>query len=87
MERMIRITIFLILAQTLVHLAPKESYEKYLKLLVKWFLLALLLSPIMALLTGQSLEKIVGSILMESTSYQYSVSQSILPYDRESHSE
>lgn len=84
---MIRITIFLILAQTLVHLAPKESYEKYLKLLVKWFLLALLLSPIMALLTGQSLEKIVGSILMESASYQYSVSQSILPYDLESHSE
>lgn len=42
--------IFLICAQTIVHFRPKESYEKYLKLLLSVMLLIQLLQPVLTLL-------------------------------------
>lgn len=42
--------IFLICAQTIVHFRPKESYEKYLKLLLSVMLLIQLLQPVLTML-------------------------------------
>ena len=57
-----QLAIFLICAQTLVHFRPKDSYEKYVKLLVSIMLLILLVEPIMDLLgkgnKGDFLERI-----------------------------
>lgn len=57
-----QLAIFLICAQTLVHFRPKESYEKYIKLLISMMLLILLVEPIMNLLgndgRGDFLERI-----------------------------
>ena len=44
--------IFLICAQTIVHFRPKESYEKYLKLLLSVMLLIQLLQPVLTMLGG-----------------------------------
>ena len=43
-----QIAIFMICARTLLHFRAKESYEKYLKLLVSLMLLVLLVEPLMA---------------------------------------
>ncbi len=57
-----QLAIFLICAQTLVHFRPKDSYEKYVKLLVSIMLLILLVEPVMDLLgkgnKGDFLERI-----------------------------
>ncbi|MBQ9142457.1 MAG: hypothetical protein IJX63_11825 [Lachnospiraceae bacterium] len=45
-----QLAVFLICAQTLVHFRPKDSYEKYIKLLVSMMLLILLVEPVMDLL-------------------------------------
>ncbi len=45
-----QLAIFLICAQTLVHFRPKDSYEKYIKLLVSMMLLILIVEPVMDLL-------------------------------------
>lgn len=42
-----QIAIFMICARTLLHFRAKESYEKYLKLLVSLMLLVLLVEPVM----------------------------------------
>ncbi len=42
-----QIAIFMICARTLLHFRAKESYEKYLKLLVSLMLLVLLVEPLM----------------------------------------
>lgn len=42
-----QIAIFMICAKTLLHFRAKESYEKYLKLLVSLMLLVLLVEPLM----------------------------------------
>ena len=42
-----QIAVFMISARTLMHFRAKESYEKYLKLLVSLMLLVLLVEPIM----------------------------------------
>ena len=55
-----RVGIFILCAQTLLHLRPKAAYEKYMKLLVSVMLLVQLLSPIWALFgqsAGQGLEQ------------------------------
>lgn len=44
--------IFLICAQTVVHFRPKESYDKYLKLLLSVMLLLQLLQPVLTALGG-----------------------------------
>ncbi len=49
LEKIGQLAIFLICAQTLVHFRAKESYEKYIKLLVSMMLLILLVEPIMDL--------------------------------------
>ena len=41
--------IFLICAQTVVHFRPKESYDKYLKLLLSVMLLLQLLQPVLTM--------------------------------------
>lgn len=42
-----QIAIFMICARTLLHFRAKESYEKYIKLLVSLMLLVLLVEPLM----------------------------------------
>lgn len=46
--------IFLICAQTVVHFRPKESYDKYLKLLLSVMLLLQLLQPVLTAFGGDS---------------------------------
>lgn len=40
-----RVAVFIICAQTLLHFRAKESYEKYIKLLISMMVLMLLLNP------------------------------------------
>ena len=47
LSKMGQIAIFMICARTLLHFRAKESYEKYLKLLVSLMLLVLLVEPLM----------------------------------------
>lgn len=58
MERIGQLAIFIICAQTLLHFRAKESYEKYIKLLVSMMLLILTLEPIMDLFGGKGNEGI-----------------------------
>ena len=44
-----QVGIFLICAQTMVHFRPRESYEKYLKLLLSVMLLIQMLQPVLSL--------------------------------------
>lgn len=53
-----QVGIFLICAQTLIHFRPRESYEKYLKLLLSVMLLIQLLQPLLTVLGG---DKIAGA--------------------------
>ena len=53
LEKIGQLAVFLICAQTLVHFRAKESYEKYVKLLVSMMLLILLVEPIMHLFKKQ----------------------------------
>lgn len=54
LEKIGQLAVFLICAQTLVHFRAKESYEKYIKLLVSMMLLILLVEPIMNLFSERS---------------------------------
>ena len=49
LEKIGQMAVFLICAQTLMHFRPKDSYEKYIKLLVSMMLLILLVEPVMDL--------------------------------------
>jgi len=50
LEKIGQIAVFMICAQTLMHFRARESYEKYLKLLVSMMLLLLLAEPLMGML-------------------------------------
>lgn len=52
-----RIGIFMICAQTIVHFRPRETYEKYLKLLVGVMVLIQLFLPLGSFLLGGGLEQ------------------------------
>ncbi len=62
-----QIAIFMICAKTLLHFRAKESYEKYLKLLVSLMLLVLLVEPLMEVL-GKGKE---GEFLQRIRLYNY----------------
>lgn len=77
-QSIVRIAIFLIFAQTIVHLSPRESYAKYMKLLVRLMLIESLLVPISTLLTGEPEELISQRLLQESRAYEQAIQQSFL---------
>lgn len=52
MEGLIQMTVFIICAQTLMHLKPRETYEKYLKLIVNMLLLLQMLVPVREVIMG-----------------------------------
>lgn len=60
-----QIAIFMICARTLLHFRAKESYEKYLKLLVSLMILVLLVEPLMEVF-GKGEE---GTFLQRINSY------------------
>ena len=62
-----QIAIFMICARTLLHFRAKESYEKYLKLLVSLMLLVLLVEPLLDVF-GKGEE---GEFLQRIQSYSY----------------
>ena len=62
-----QMAIFMICARTLLHFRAKESYEKYLKLLVSLMLLVLLVEPLMDFF-GKGEE---GEFLQRIQSYSY----------------
>ena len=62
-----QMAIFMICARTLLHFRAKESYEKYLKLLVSLMLLVLLVEPLMDVF-GKGDE---GEFLQRIQSYSY----------------
>ena len=55
-----QVGIFLICAQTVVHFRPKESYEKYLKLLLSVMLLLQLLQPVLTALGSNTEQNAAG---------------------------
>lgn len=62
--------IFLICAQTLVHFRPKESYEKYLKLLLSVMLLLQLLQPVLTFLGSDGGQNVTKETIEFSTELQ-----------------
>lgn len=61
MEAIVRMGIFMICAQVLIHFRPNGSYEKYMKLLVSVMILAQLFFPVMNLFLeeGRQMEDLV----------------------------
>ena len=84
-QSIVKIAVFLILAQTIVHLSPRESYEKYLKLLVRLMLIASLLTPLTSMLTGETVGQVTRTILEESRAYERSIQKSSPLSDWDSH--
>ena len=52
-----RVGIFMICAQAIIHFRPRESYEKYLKLLVSVMILIQLFLPVGRFLMGEGMEQ------------------------------
>ncbi len=57
-----RVAVFLICAQTLLHFRAKESYEKYIKLVISMMLLVLLAGPFLNLFSGSEKKDITQLI-------------------------
>ncbi|MDE5588043.1 MAG: stage III sporulation protein AF [Acetatifactor sp.] len=57
LQTICRIGIFMICAQAIVHFRPRETYEKYLKLLVSVMILIQLFLPIGSFLLGGNMEQ------------------------------
>lgn len=56
MENIVRMGIFMICAQVLIHFRPNGSYEKYMKLLVSVMVLAQIFFPVMNFFLGEGQE-------------------------------
>lgn len=56
MEAIVRMGIFMICAQVLIHFRPNGSYEKYMKLLVSVMVLVQIFFPVMNLFLGEGQE-------------------------------
>lgn len=57
LQTICRIGIFMICAQAIVHFRPRETYEKYLKLLVSVMILIQLFLPVGSFLLGGGMEQ------------------------------
>lgn len=57
-----RVGIFMICAQAVIHFRPRESYEKYLKLLVSVMVLIQLFLPVGSFLLGGSVEEVLAGL-------------------------
>lgn len=57
LQTICRIGIFMICAQAIVHFRPRETYEKYLKLLVSVMILIQLFLPVGSFLLGRNMEQ------------------------------
>lgn len=57
-----RVGIFMICAQAVIHFRPRESYEKYLKLLVSVMVLIQLFLPIGGILLGGGVEEVLAGL-------------------------
>ena len=57
LQTICRIGIFMICAQAIVHFRPRETYEKYLKLLVSVMILIQLFLPVGSFLLGGNMEQ------------------------------
>ncbi|MCM1192482.1 MAG: stage III sporulation protein AF [Butyrivibrio sp.] len=57
-----RIGIFMICAQAIIHFRPRETYEKYLKLLVGVMVLIQLFLPVGSLLLGGGMEQTLKNL-------------------------
>lgn len=65
-----QVGIFLICAQTVVHFRPKESYEKYMKLLLSVMLLIQLLQPVILFLGGRDIRGAGEQVTEFTTEFQ-----------------
>ncbi len=74
LEKIGQLAVFLICAQTLVHFRAKESYEKYMKLLVSMMLLILLVEPIMNLFS----ERTCGTFLEQVRWYEQQLREIVI---------
>lgn len=57
LQTICRIGIFMICAQAIIHFRPRETYEKYLKLLVSVMILIQLFLPVGSFLLGGNMEQ------------------------------
>lgn len=67
LQTICRIGIFMICAQTIVHFRPRETYEKYLKLLVSVMILIQLFLPVGSFLLGGNIEQTLEGLEMFRT--------------------
>lgn len=85
LDKIGRMAIFLVCAQTILHFRAKASYEKYIKLLVSMMLLLLLAEPLLEIMqegSGKeineridSYEKELESILQNHTLYDVQITE------------
>ncbi len=62
LETICKIGIFMICAQAIIHFRPRETYEKYLKLLVGVMILIQLFLPVGSFLLGGGMEQTLRSL-------------------------
>lgn len=55
------IGIFVVIAQAILFLVPKETYEKYVKALIGIMVIAKMISPMLSLLSNDTWEEIIFS--------------------------
>lgn len=67
LQTICRIGIFMICAQAIVHFRPKETYEKYLKLLVSVMILIQLFLPMGSFLLGGGMEQTLEELALFRT--------------------
>ena len=61
-EIMKRASIFVILAQTIIHFCPKEAYEKYLRLLVSLMTITVMVFPVVELFHAGAAERMTNEL-------------------------
>lgn len=67
LQTICKIGIFMICAQAIVHFRPKETYEKYLKLLVSVMILIQLFLPMSSFLLGGGMEQTLKGLALFRT--------------------
>lgn len=77
------IGIFIVIAQAILYFVPKETYAKYVKVLIGIMMIAKIATPVFSLFSGDTWEEIVfqGNLLEEELQEWQDISQEEDSYD------
>ncbi len=77
------IGIFVVIAQAILYFVPKETYAKYVKVLIGIMIIAKITSPVFSLLSGETWEEIAfqGELLEQELTEQQDIYRGKDSYD------